>query len=209
VIDCFLSINYRNFQLQILPMPKSTSSKKLSAAEKDKLFTTLKSRFEKNKDRHKGIDWAKVQARLDSSPSKCWSLWQMEESGGEPDVLGMDKKTGELTFYDCSPESPAGRRSVCYDPEALASRKEHKPKDSALGMAEEMGVEILSEEEYRALQQLGKFDTKTSSWVQTPAPIRKLGGALFGDRRYDTVWFYHNGAESYYAARGFRASLKV
>lgn len=190
-------------------MAKSTNTKKLSAAEKDKLFATLQSRFEKNKARHKGIDWAKVLARLNASPAKCWSLWQMEESGGEPDVVGMDKKTGEVIFYDCSPESPAGRRSVCYDPEALASRKEHKPKDSALGMAEEMGVELLTEEEYRALQQLGKFDTKTSSWVLTPAPVRKLGGALFGDRRYDTVWFYHNGAESYYAARGFRASLKV
>ena len=190
-------------------MAKSTNTKKLSAAEKDKLFATLQSRFEKNKARHKGIDWAKVLARLEASPAKCWSLRQMEESGGEPDVVGMDKKTGEVIFYDCSPESPAGRRSVCYDPEALASRKEHKPKDSALGMAEEMGVELLTEEEYRALQQLGKFDTKTSSWVLTPAPVRKLGGALFGDRRYDTVWFYHNGAESYYAARGFRASLKV
>ena len=160
-------------------------------------------------NRHKGIEWTKVQAKLDANPEKLWSLDEMESTGGEPDVVGFDKKTGEYIFYDCAPESPSGRRSFCYDPEALASRKEHKPKNSAIGMAAEMGVEILSEDEYRELQKFGKFDTKTSSWIETPAAIRKLGGALFGDCRYDHVFIYHNGAESYYAARGFRGLLKV
>ncbi|ULT40980.1 DUF4256 domain-containing protein [Niabella defluvii] len=169
----------------------------------------MKNRFNKHKSRHKGIDWEKVQARLEANPSKLWSLNEMEITEGEPDVVGYDKKTGEYIFFDCSAESPKGRRSICYDGDALASRKEHKPKDSALGMAEDMGIEILSEEQYRELQQLGAFDLKTSSWILTPAPVRKLGGALFCDRRYDTVFLYHNGAESYYAARGFRGSLRV
>lgn len=186
-----------------------STKKKLSAQQQKDTLSVLKSRFEENMARHKGIDWAKVQARLEANAEKLWSLGEMENSGGEPDVVGHDKKSGEYIFYDCSPESPAGRRSLCYDTEALNARKEHKPKDSALNMAAAMGVEILSEEEYRQLQQLGKFDTKTSSWVQTPAEVRKLGGALFCDRRYNTVFLYHNGAESYYAARGFRGSLRV
>jgi hypothetical protein len=160
-------------------------------------------------NRHKGLEWAKVQAKLEASPSKLWSLDEMEATGGEPDVVGYDKKTDEYVFYDCAAESPKGRRSVCYDGEALESRKEHKPKNSATGMADEMGIDILTEEQYRDLQQLGEFDTKTSSWVKTPPEIRKLGGAVFCDRRYDQVFYYHNGAESYYAARGFRGSLKV
>jgi hypothetical protein len=159
--------------------------------------------------RHKGLDWAKVQARLEANPDKLWSLAEMEETGGEPDVVGFDKKTGEYTFYDCAAESPKGRRSVCFDRAALEARKEHKPKDSAMNLAAGMGIELLTEAEYRALQLLGEFDTKTSSWVATPADIRKLGGALFCDRRYDTVFLYHNGAESYYAARGFRGSLRI
>jgi hypothetical protein len=183
--------------------------KKLSAEEQSELLKTLKARFEKNMARHKGISWDKVQARLEAHPEKMWSLDQMEVTEGEPDVVGHDKKSGAYIFMDCSPESPKGRRSVCFDGAALKSRKEHKPKDSAEEMAAAMGVEMLSEEEYRGLQELGEFDTKTSSWVQTPAPIRKLGGALFCDRRYDHVFVYHNGAESYYAARGFRASLNV
>lgn len=170
---------------------------------------TLKSRFEKKKDRHKGIAWTDVQARLEAHPGKLWSLHEMERTGGEPDVVGRDGKTGELLFYDCSAESPAGRRSVCYDREALDSRKEHKPASSAMEMAGEMGIELLTEDEYRALQRLGEFDTKTSSWIATPSDIRKLGGALFCDRRYDHVFVYHNGASSYYAARGFRGSLRV
>jgi len=160
-------------------------------------------------NRHKGLEWSKVQARLEASPEKLWSLDEMEMSGGEPDVVGYDKKTGEYIFYDCSAESPKERRSLCYDHEALESRKEHKPEDSAIEMATTMGIELLTEEQYRELQQLGKFDIKTSSWVKTPAEIRKLGGALFCDRRYDHVFLYHNGAESYYAARGFRGSLRV
>ncbi len=160
-------------------------------------------------DRHKGLEWAKVQAKLETSAEKLWSLNEMEKTGGEPDVVGHDKKTGEYIFYDCSAESPTGRRSLCYDREALQSRKEHKPKDSAIGMAAAMGIELLTEEQYRELQTLGKFDTKTSSWVKTSADIRKLGGAIFCDRRYNTVFVYHNGAESYYAARGFRGWLKV
>lgn len=187
----------------------STNKKKLSAEQTKNLLKELKTRFEKNMKRHKGIDWAAVQAKLEANPAKLWSLDEMEITGGEPDVVGYDKKTGEYIFYDCSAESPKGRRSVCYDHEALESRKEHKPQNSAIGMAADMGIEILSEEEYSALQQLGNFDTKTSSWIKTPAAIRKLGGAVFCDRRYDTIFLYHNGAESYYAARAFRGSLRV
>jgi hypothetical protein len=169
----------------------------------------LKSRFENNMHRHKGLTWEDVQARLTSNPEKLRSLNEMERTGGEPDVVGYDKKTGEFIFYDCSAESPSGRRSLCYDNEALKSRKEHKPKGSAVGMAEAMGIDLLTEEQYRELQTLGEFDTKTSSWIHTPDEIRKLGGALFCDRRYNHVFTYHNGAESYYAARGFRGSLRV
>jgi hypothetical protein len=185
------------------------SKKKLSPSELDNLLKTLKGRFEKNTNRHKGIKWDDVQARLESHPEKLSSLHEMEATGGEPDVVGHDKKTGEYIFYDCSPESPKDRRSICYDGDALASRKEHKPDDSAMEMAAAMGIEILTEEQYRELQQLGNFDTKTSSWILTPHAIRKLGGALFCDRRYNHIFTYHNGAESYYAARGFRGSLKV
>jgi hypothetical protein len=174
-----------------------------------KLLSTLQERFEKNMRRHKGLEWAKVQARLEAHPDKLRSLGEMEKTGGEPDVVGHDKKTGEYIFYDCAAESPQGRRSVCYDGAALRARKEHKPKTSAMDMAARMGIEILTEEQYRALQQLGEFDTKTSSWVRTPADIRKLGGALYCDRRYGHVFVSHNGAESYYAARGFRGSLRV
>ena len=191
-------------------MDKTVSyKKKLSAAERDGLLSALKARFEKNMNRHKGLEWSKVQSRLEGSPDKLWSLDKMEETGGEPDVVGIDKSTGEYIFYDCSPESPKDRRSICYDHAALEARKEHKPENSAMQMAADMGIEILTEEEYRQLQKLGKFDTKTSSWVKTPEDIRKLGGAVFCDRRYNQVFLYHNGAESYYAARGFRGSLKV
>lgn len=185
------------------------NKKELSAEQREGLLQTLKNRFEKNMGRHKGIEWAKVQAKLEVSPEKLWSLEEMEITEGEPDVIGHDKKTGEYIFCDCSAESPKGRRSVCYDYDALESRKEHKPKHSAEGMAAEMGIELLTEEAYRNLQQLGKFDTKTSSWVKTPADIRKLGGAIFCDYRYGTVFMYHNGAESYYAARAFRGLLRV
>lgn len=185
------------------------SKNKLTPTETEALLKTLKARFEKNPNRHKGIKWEDVMAKLKKDGGKLWSLNQMEETGGEPDVIAYDKKTGEYTFCDCSPESPAGRRSICYDHEALESRKEHKPKDSAIGMAEDMGIELLTEEEYRQLQTLGEFDTKTSSWVKTPPAIRKLKGAIFCDRRYNTVFTYHNGAESYYAGRAFRGSLKV
>ena len=181
----------------------------MSPEQQKEIFKVLKARFEKNMKRHKGIEWAKVQAKLDANPEKLWSLDDMETTGGEPDVVGHDKKTGEYIFYDCSAESPKGRRSICYDHEALESRKEHKPGNSATEMAADMGIELLSEEQYRELQKLGNFDTKTSSWVKTPSDIRKLGGAIFCDRRYDTVFVYHNGAESYYAARGFRGSLRV
>lgn len=181
----------------------------LSAKERTSLIETLKTRFEKNASRHGGVAWADVQARLESSPAKLRSLHEMEQTGGEPDVVGRDGRTGEYVFYDCAPESPKGRRSICYDPEALASRKEHKPRDSALGMAAAMGIELLTEEQYRELQAVGEFDTKTSSWVQTPPDIRSRGGALFCDRRYGHVFTYHNGAESYYAARGFRGAVKV
>ncbi|MBA3950012.1 MAG: DUF4256 domain-containing protein [Acidobacteria bacterium] len=177
--------------------------------KRDALLATLKARFEKNLARHKGLEWATVQARLEADSGKLRSLDEMEKTGGEPDVIGYDKKSGVWTFVDCSPESPKGRRSICYDGDALRSRKEHKPATSAIDMAEEMGIELLAEEEYRALQLVGEFDIKTSSWVKTPPDIRKRGGALFCDRRYGTVFLYHNGAESYYASRGFRGSLKV
>ena len=183
--------------------------KDLSAKQSQELLKTLKARFEKNMNRHKGLEWAKVEAKLENAAAKLWSLNEMETTGGEPDVVDYDKKTGEFIFYDCAAESPSGRRSFCYDREALDSRKENKPKNSALDMANAMGIEILTEEQYRELQKLGNFDTKTSSWVKTPAAIRKLGGAIFCDRRYDTVFVYHNGAESYYAARGFRGELRV
>ncbi|MGN7818939.1 DUF4256 domain-containing protein [Chitinophaga sp. 22536] len=186
-----------------------SNKQKLSAAQQATLLATLKLRFEKNMPRHKGLEWEEVETRLKANGDKLWSLQIMEETGGEPDVVGVDKKTGEYTFYDCSPETPAGRRNVCYDRQALDARKEHKPADSALDMAEAMGVSLLTEEQYQALQQLGKFDLKTSSWIETPAAIRKLGGALFCDRRYDHVFVYHNGASSYYAVRGFRGALKV
>lgn len=187
----------------------TSNKKKLSAAQQEELLSVLKARFEKNMNRHKGVEWSKVQAKLEANTEKLWSLSEMERTGGEPDVAGYDKKTGEYIFYDCSAESPKGRRSICYDRKALDSRKEHKPANSAMDMAAAMGIELLTEEEYRELQKLGEFDTKTSSWVQTPSDIRKLGGALFCDRRYDHVFLYHNGAESYYAARGFRGSLRV
>ena len=186
-----------------------SNKRKLSSDEREELLRILKARFEKNMKRHDGLEWAKVEAKLKANPEKLWSISEMETTGGEPDVVGHDKKTGQYIFYDCSAESPKGRRSICYDTEALESRKEHKPKNSALGMAAAMGIEILTEEQYRALQKLGAFDTKTSSWVQTPVAIRELGGALFCDRRYDHVFVYHNGAESYYAARAFRGSLRV
>ena len=185
------------------------TKKTLTPKQHDELLRALKARFEKNMNRHKGLEWAKIQVRLEVHVEKMWSLNEMERSGGEPDVVGHNKKTGEYTFYDCSEESPKDRRSVCYDRKALESRKEHRPKNNALDMAASMGIELLTEEQYRMLQQLGAFDLKTSSWVQTPAEIRTLGGALFCDRRFDTVFVYHNGAESYYAARGFRGSLKV
>jgi hypothetical protein len=178
--------------------------KELTSKQHEEQLNTLKDRFEKNKNRHKGIEWNKVQAKLMANPQKLWSLYEMESSGGEPDVIGQDKKTGEYIFCDCSAESPKGRRSICYDHEALEARKEHKPENSAVQMAADIGIELLTEEQYRDLQRLGTFDTKTSSWVKTPPEIRKLGGAIFCDYRYGTVFLYHNGAESYYGARGFR-----
>ena len=187
----------------------NNNKKKLSSDQRKELLNTLKARFEKNMNRHKGIDWSKVQAKLEADHEKLWILDEMEITGGEPDVVGYDKKTDEYLFYDCSAESPKGRRSICYDHEALESRKEHKPENSAVEMAADMGIELLTEEQYHELQKLGNFDTKTSSWVKTPAAIRKLGGAIFCDKRYDTVFMYHNGAESYYAARGFRGLLRV
>ena len=188
---------------------KKKAKAALGARELEELLDTLEARFEENMHRHERIQWGKVRARLEADPEKLWSLNEMEKTGGEPDVVGQDAKTGEILFYDCAAESPKGRRSVCYDPEALASRKEHKPKDSAVGMSAAMGAELLNEEEYRRLQELGPVDTKTSSWVRTPADIRRLGGAIFGDYRYGAVFIYHNGAESYYAARGFRCRLRV
>lgn len=187
----------------------TNTRKKLPAKEREEVLRTLQARFEKNMARHKGLKWTDVAARLEANAEKLWSLSEMERTGGEPDVVGFDKKTGEITFYDCSAESPKERRSVCYDREALNARKENKPKNSAIDMATTMGIELLTEDQYRELQTLGEFDLKTSSWVQTPPAIRKLGGALFCDRRYNTVFLYHNGADSYYAARGFRGSLKV
>lgn len=184
-------------------------SKALSPEHVESLFKELKNRFEKHRNRHKGLEWNKVQAKLEANPKKLWSLDLMEETGGEPDVVGYDKNTDEYIFFDCSPESPKERRSYCYDRKAFDSRKENKPKNSALDVADEMGIEILTEAQYRELQQLGTFDLKTSSWIKTPDAIRKLGGAIFCDRRYDTVFVYHNGAESYYAARGFRGALRV
>lgn len=188
---------------------KGSLNKELSPEQREELLEILKSRFEKNMNRHQGLEWANVQAKLEAHAEKLWSLREMENTGGEPDVVDYDSKTDEYIFYDCSAESPKGRRSVCYDREALESRKQHKPENSAIGMAVDMGIELLTEEQYRELQKLGSFDLKTSSWVKTPDKIRKLGGALFCDRRYDTVFVYHNGAESYYGARGFRGSLRV
>jgi hypothetical protein len=187
----------------------NSNKKDLSPEQREELLRALKTRFEKNMNRHKGLEWANAQARLEADTEKLWSINEMERTGGEPDVVGLDKKTGEYILYDCSPESPKGRRSLCYDREALQSRKENKPKDNAMDMAAAMGIELLTEEQYRELQKLGNFDAKTSSWVKTPSDIRKLGGAVFCDRRYDTVFLYHNGAESYYAARAFRGSLRV
>lgn len=193
-------------------MTKRSENRKqveLSPEQREELLKILKARFEKNMNRHQGLEWANVQAKIEANAEKLWSLHEMERTGGEPDVVGFDNKTDEYIFYDCSAESPKGRRSVCYDREALESRKQHKPENSAMDMAAAMGIELLTEEQYRELQKLGNFDTKTSSWLMTPASIRKLGGAIFGDRRYDTVFLYHNGAESYYAARGFRGLLRV
>ncbi len=199
--------------MPISKVSKSTkdvaTKKELTLKQSEELLSALKARFEKNMNRHEGLAWAKVQAKLEVNAEKLWSLNEMEKTGGEPDVVGQDKKTGEYIFYDCSAESPKGRRSLCYDREALESRKEHKPKNSATNMADAMGIELLTEEQYRELQKLGVFDTATSSWVKTPSAVRKLGGALFCDRRFDTVFLYHNGAESYYAARGFRGSLRA
>jgi len=185
------------------------NKKELSPEQREELFRTLKGRFEKNMNRLKGLEWAKVQAKLEANTEKLWSLNEMERTGGEPDVVGQDNKMGETIYYDCSRESPKGRVNVCYDREALESRKEFKPKDTAMDMAAAMGIEILTEEQYRELQKLGNFDTKTSSWLKTPSEIRKLGGAIFADRRYDHVFVYHNGAPSYYGVRGFRGSLRV
>jgi hypothetical protein len=185
------------------------STKELNDKKRRELLEVLQDRFENNMGRHKGIEWAKIQTKLEANTKKLLSLYEMERTGGEPDVVGYDKKTGEYIFYDCSPESPAERGSICYDPEALESRKENKPKNSAIGMATDMGIDLLTEEQYRDLQKLGNFDLKTQSWLKTPIEIRKLGGAIFADRRYDHVFVYHNGAESYYAGRGFRGCLKV
>ena len=187
----------------------NSNEKELSPEQRGELLRALKVRFEKNMNRHKGLEWAKVQAKLEANTDKLWSLNEMERTGGEPDVVGHDKKSGEYIFYDCSAESPKGRRSVCYDREGLESRKEHRPENSAIDMAAAMGIELLTEEQYRDLQELGTFDTKTSSWVKTPSDIRKLGGAIFGDYRYGHVFVYHNGAQSYYGARAFRGSLRV
>jgi hypothetical protein len=189
---------------------KGTKTKKaLSPEQREELLSALKARFEKNRNRHEGLEWARVKAKLEASPEKLWSLSEMERTGGEPDVVSHDQKTGEYIFFDCSPESPEGRTSVCYDREALDSRKEQKPKTSAMDMAAAMGIEVLTEEQYRELQKLGNFDTKSSSWVKAPADVRKLGGGLYGDRRYDRVFVYHNGAQSYYSGRGFRGWLRV
>jgi hypothetical protein len=185
------------------------ANNKLSPEQQREILEVLEARFEKNIQRHKGIEWTKVQAKLEANPEKLWSLDEMERTEGEPDVIGYDKKTNEYVFFDCSPESPKGRRSLCYDHEALEKRKENKPADSAINKAQEMGIEILTETQYKELQKLGNFDSKTSSWIETPSDIRKLGGAVFCDFRYNTIFVYHNGADSYYAARGFRGSLRV
>lgn len=190
-------------------MNKTSNNRETSPEQHEEILKTLKVRFEKNMDRHKDLEWGEIQVKLEANLDKLWSLNEMEVTGGEPDVVGYDEKTDEYIFYDCSAESPKGRRSVCYDREALESRKEHKPENNAIDMAADMGIEILTEEQYRELQKLGNFDLKTSSWVKTPDNIRKLGGAIFCDRRYDTVFVYHNGAESYYSARGFRGSVRV
>jgi hypothetical protein len=192
-----------------MPQQIKRNKNDLSPAQRKELLGALKTRFEKNMNRHQGLEWAKVQAKLEANADKLWSLTEMERTGGEPDVVGHDKKTGEYIFYDCSAESPKDRRSLCYDREALNSRKENKPKGNAMDLAAAMGIELLTEEQYRELQKLGEFDTKTSSWVKTPSAVRKLGGALFCDRRFDTVFLYHNGAESYYAGRAFRGWLRV
>ena len=189
--------------------PITQFKKELSQKQREELVKILKARFEKNMNHHKGFEWAKIQAKLNANTEKLWTLNEMERTGGEPDIVGYDKKTGEYIFYDCSAESPKGRRSVCYDREALDARKEHKPKNNAIDMAAAMGIELLSEEQYRELQKLGNFDTKTSSWVKTPSDMRKLGGALFADRRYNSVFVYHNSAPSYYSVRAFRGSLRV
>jgi Protein of unknown function (DUF4256) len=191
------------------PGSGNRNNKNLSPEQREQLLGVLKARFEKNRNRHEGLAWDGIQTKLEASPERLWSLNEMERTGGEPDVVGRDETTGEYVFCDCSAESPKGRRSLCYDREALESRKEHKPENNALDMAAAMGIELLTEDQYRELQRLGAFDTKTSSWIRTPSQIRKLGGALFCDRRYDTVFVYHNGAESYYAARAFRGSLRV
>lgn len=187
----------------------TNDKKELSKEQNEELLRTLKTRFDKNMQRHEGLEWEKVKKKLEASPMKIWSLHEMERTGGEPDVVGFDATTGEFIYFDCSAESPEGRRNVCYDHEALLARKKYPPEDSAMNMAEAMGIELLTEEQYRALQKLGKFDLKTSSWILTPPDIRKLGGAIFADRRYNTVFVYHNGADSYYGARGFRGSLRV
>jgi Protein of unknown function (DUF4256) len=194
---------------RIMNQPLKRNKKELSPEQRNELLGALKARFEKNTNRHKGLAWADAQAKLEANTEALWSLNEMERTGGEPDVVGQDKKTGEHLFYDCSAESPKDRRSLCYDREALDSRKENKPKGNAMDMAAAMGIELLTEEQYRGLQKLGEFDTKTSSWVKTPSGVRELGGALFCDRRFDTVFLYHNGAESYYAARGFRGWVRV
>jgi hypothetical protein len=205
-----MNYNRRNDGMPITKMNNINSNKKeLSPEQREELLRALKARFEKNMNRHKGLEWAKVQAKLEANIEKLWSLNEMERTGGEPDVVGHDKKTGEYIFYDCSAESPKGRRSVCYDRQALDSRKEHKPENNAIDMAAAIGIELLTEEQYRELQKLGNFDTKTSIWVKTPSDIRKLGGALFCDRRFGHVFLYHNGAESYYSGRAFRGSLRV
>jgi hypothetical protein len=190
-------------------MQVAKTNKELSPEQREELLSALKARFERNMNRHKSLEWAKVHAKLEANPEKLWSLGEMERTGGEPDVVGHDRRTGEYIFFDCSAESPNGRRSICYDREGLNSRKEHKPENNAIDMAAAMGINLLTEEQYRELQKLGHFDTKTSSWVTTPADIRKLGGALFGDRRFGRVFVYHNGAQSYYGARAFRGSLRV
>ncbi len=199
----------RFFGKNINMSSRNTNKKQLSSAQREDLLKALKTRFEKNMKRHKGIEWAKVRDRLEKNTQKLWSLNEMESTGGEPDVVGYDKKTGEYIFYDCSAESPKGRRSICYDYEGWESRKEHRPENNAMDMAADMGIEILTEEQYHELQQFGEFDTKTSSWIMTPDPIRALGGALFCDRRYNHVFVYHNGAQSYYGSRAFRGSLRV